>query len=229
MRFAADPGRRPGVHPAARSAADGQLSVTEFRRVRLCDRRHAQRRAGRRPETAPRGDPAPRLSRIAPHLARRRAAARGPLPPDHARPARLRRVGPAAGGRRPIETDKLVADIFALADALGLERFALVGHDWGGAIAWPAALRSDPRLTRLAIVNAPHPVIFQKSLIEDADQRAASQYINSFRTPGFEKAIEAMGFDAFFEKTFGSHVDLAHHPRGREAAIYRRMVAAGRD
>ena len=55
-------------------------------------------------------------------------------------------------------TDKLVGDIFALADALGLESFALVGHDWGGAIAWPAALRSDPRLERLAIVNAPHPV-----------------------------------------------------------------------
>ena len=37
-------------------------------------------------------------------------------------------------------------DIFALADAFGLESFALVGHDWGGAIAWPAALRGDPRL-----------------------------------------------------------------------------------
>ena len=63
-------------------------------------------------------------------------------------------------------TDKLIDDIFALADALSLESFALVGHDWGGAIAWGAALREDPRLTRLAIVNAPHPVIFQKSLIE---------------------------------------------------------------
>src|SRR5260221_11106338 len=60
-------------------------------------------------------------------------------------------------------TDKLIDDIFALADALGVERFALVGHDWGGAIAWGAALRNDPRLTRLAIVNSPHPVAFQKS------------------------------------------------------------------
>ena len=118
-----------------------------------------------------------------------------------------------AGSDRPLdvgeyETDTLVDDIFALADTLGLESFALVGHDWGGAIAWPAALRNDPRLTKLAIINAPHPVIFQKSLIEDADQRAASQYINWFRTPGAEKAIEAMGFDAFFQKTFAGHVDL---------------------
>ena len=105
------------------------------------------------------------------------------------------------------KTDTLIGDIFALADTLGLESFALVGHDWGGAIAWPAALRGDPRLKRLAIVNAPHPVIFQKSVIEDADQRAASQYINAFRTPGFEKVIETMGFETFFEKTFARHAD----------------------
>ena len=119
-----------------------------------------------------------------------------------------------AGSDRPLdvheyETEKLIGDIFALAEALGVERFALVGHDWGGAIAWPAAMRNDPRLTKLAIVNAPHPLIFQKSLIEDSDQRAASQYINWFRVPGAEKAIEAMGFEAFFQKTFMSHVELA--------------------
>jgi pimeloyl-ACP methyl ester carboxylesterase len=118
-----------------------------------------------------------------------------------------------AGSDRPLDVadyaaDKLIDDIFALSEALGIENFALVGHDWGGAIAWPAAMRGDPRPTKLAIVNAPHPLVFQKSLIEDAAQRAASQYINWFRTPGAEKAIEAMGFEAFFEKTFMSHVEL---------------------
>ena len=107
------------------------------------------------------------------------------------------------------KTDILVDDIFALADALRLERFALVGHDWGGAIAWGAALRGDSRLTRLAIINAPHPVVFQKSLIEDADQRAASQYISAFRAPGFEKIVEAKGFEWFFETTFARHVDIS--------------------
>jgi pimeloyl-ACP methyl ester carboxylesterase len=114
------------------------------------------------------------------------------------------------------KTDGLIDDIFALADTLGLERFTLVGHDWGGAIAWGAALRGDPRLDRLAIINAPHPVIFQKSLIEDADQRAASQYITAFRTPGFEKAVEAMGYRTFFEKTFGGHVDLGKIPEAEK-------------
>ena len=110
------------------------------------------------------------------------------------------------------KTELLVDDIFALADALGLETFALVGHDWGGAMAWAAALRGDPRLTRLAIVNAPHPVVFQRSLIENAAQRSASQYITAFRAPGFESLVEKNGYDWFFDRTFGGHVDLAKIP-----------------
>ena len=106
-------------------------------------------------------------------------------------------------------TDKLIDDVFALADALGLAEFSLVGHDWGGAIAWPTAMRGDPRLKRLAIINAPHPVVFQKSLIEDADQRAASQYINAFRAPGIVEMVEAKGFDWFFDTTFARHVDVS--------------------
>ena len=122
-----------------------------------------------------------------------------------------------AGSDRPQEVDAyksdlLVADIFALADALSLERFALVGHDWGGAIAWLAAAAGDPRLSRLAIVNAPHWAIFQKSLIEDDEQRRASQYITMFRSPGAEKLIEAMGMETFFEKVIGSNADLGKVP-----------------
>jgi pimeloyl-ACP methyl ester carboxylesterase len=119
-----------------------------------------------------------------------------------------------AGSDRPQEleaykTATLVEDVFALADALSIDRFSLVGHDWGGAVAWAAAMRGDRRLERLAIVNSPHPFLFQKSLIEDSGQRAASQYINAFRAPGFETMIETKGFDWFFKKTFSSHVDLS--------------------
>ena len=106
-------------------------------------------------------------------------------------------------------TDRLVADILALVDALGLDRFALVGHDWGGAVAWAMGLRGEPRVTRLAIVNSPHPVIFQRSIIEDEAQRAGSQYIRAFRDPAMEARVEAMGVAAFFDKSFARHVDLA--------------------
>ncbi len=108
--------------------------------------------------------------------------------------------------------EETVCDIFALADTFGIDRFTLVGHDWGGAISWTAALRHPERLARLVIVNAPHPLIFQRSVIDDPAQRAASQYIRAFRSPMMEKGIDAMGIDAFFAKSFGSHVDLALVP-----------------
>jgi pimeloyl-ACP methyl ester carboxylesterase len=126
-----------------------------------------------------------------------------------------------AGSDRPQEvkaykTAALVEDMFALADALSIDRFSLVGHDWGGAVAWAAAMRGEARLQRLAIVNSPHPFIFQKSLVEDADQRSASQYINAFRAPGLEMLVEAKGFEWFFEKTFSGHVDLAAIPEAEK-------------
>jgi pimeloyl-ACP methyl ester carboxylesterase len=98
------------------------------------------------------------------------------------------------------ETDKIVADVMALADSLGLEGFTLVGHDWGGAVAWMAALSHPGRIKRLIIVNAPHPLVFQKSLIDDPAQREASQYISFFRSPLAETAITAMGLESFLDR-----------------------------
>jgi pimeloyl-ACP methyl ester carboxylesterase len=111
-----------------------------------------------------------------------------------------------------------VADLIALADALGIGRFTLVGHDWGGAIAWLAALRHPDRIERLVIVNAPHPLVFQRSLLDDPAQCAASQYIRAFRSPAMERGIEAMGLPAFFDKSFGGHVDLARIPAAERRA-----------
>jgi pimeloyl-ACP methyl ester carboxylesterase len=117
------------------------------------------------------------------------------------------------GSDRPQEveaykTDRIVEDLLALADGLGIGRFTLVGHDWGGAAAWLAALRHPDRIGRLVVVNAPHPLIFQRSVIEDEPQRAASQYIRAFRNSGMEIAIKAMGYERFLEKSFSPHVDL---------------------
>jgi len=124
-------------------------------------------------------------------------------------------------------TERIVEDLIALADALEIDRFTLVGHDWGGAVAWLAALRHPDRIKRLVIVNAPHPLVFQKSLIEDEAQRAASQYISAFRNPGMEAGIAAMGFETFYEKTFGSHADLALVPAEEKAAYLADWSAPG--
>ncbi len=91
--------------------------------------------------------------------------------------------------------DKLTADVFALADALGIDRFTIVGHDWGGAIAWIVAFhgQANGRVERAIIMNAPHPFLFQRLLIEDAGQRAASQYIRAFRDPANDDLVRTHG------------------------------------
>src|SRR3954470_3623076 len=118
------------------------------------------------------------------------------------------------------ETDRIVEDVVALADALGLNSFTLVGHDWGGAAAWLTTLTHPYRVKRLVIVNAPHPLVFQKSVIEDEAQRAASQYISAFRSPAMETGIKAMGLETFLEKGLLSHVEGARlEPEERQAYL----------
>jgi pimeloyl-ACP methyl ester carboxylesterase len=96
--------------------------------------------------------------------------------------------------------DKLTADVFALADACGVDKFTVVGHDWGGAIVWIVALHGqnmlktgNTRVERAVILNAPHPIIFQKLLIENIEQRASSQYIRAFRDPANDALVAEHG------------------------------------
>ncbi|MFD2419719.1 alpha/beta fold hydrolase [Amycolatopsis pigmentata] len=104
--------------------------------------------------------------------------------------------------------DKPLADLIALADRYGIDRFTLAGHDWGGAIAWMAALNHPGRVARLIIVNAPHPFIFQKTLFDDMAQRRASQYITDWRDPGFEKQVDRLGLSEFFDEHFTRYADF---------------------
>ncbi len=101
---------------------------------------------------------------------------------------------------------KLVADVFALADALKIDRFTIAAHDWGGAIGWAAALTRPERVARLIICNAPHPYVFQKTLIEDRAQREASQYIRAFRGTELEDRIAEHGVAWFFDHSFMRHL-----------------------
>ncbi|MFW5938509.1 MAG: alpha/beta fold hydrolase, partial [Halanaeroarchaeum sp.] len=78
---------------------------------------------------------------------------------------------------------ELAADIVGLIDALDRETAAVAGHDWGAAIAWWLALEYPDRLSRLCIVNVPHPTVFERTIRESWDQRLNSAYFLWFQLP----------------------------------------------
>lgn len=97
--------------------------------------------------------------------------------------------------------DKLIGDVFQLADALGIETFTIVGHDWGGAIAWGVAIGGQQtRVNRAVIANAPHPAIFQRLLYTNTQQRGASQYIRDFRDPANDALVREHGLTGLLLK-----------------------------
>ena len=114
------------------------------------------------------------------------------------------------GGPEQYHTNLLVADVFALADALGVSEFTVVGHDWGGAIAWVVAMAGQAyaagpyagRVNRAIIANAPHPAVMQYLLYTDPDQRAASQYIRTFRDSRNDALVRRGGLLPLLAKAF---------------------------
>ena len=108
-------------------------------------------------------------------------------------------------GARPADVgeyrvERLVGDVLGFADELGVERFHLVGHDWGGAVAWQVAGRHPERLRTVTSVSTPHPGAFRRS-IQDGEQRDKSSYILFFRSPEAEPFFldnDAAGLQALY-------------------------------
>lgn len=73
-------------------------------------------------------------------------------------------------------TTRLVADVLDIATALGAERFHLIGHDWGGQVAWLTAAQHADRVSGLTVLSRPHPAAFARSFALDPDQATRSQH-----------------------------------------------------
>lgn len=87
----------------------------------------------------------------------------------------------------------LVADVRALIHTLG-GRCIVVGHDWGGMLAWAVAARYPQEVVRLVVLNAPHPCRFAQLLRLNAAQRQASAYVQRLCEPGTEARLAANNF-----------------------------------
>jgi pimeloyl-ACP methyl ester carboxylesterase len=147
-------------------------------------------------------------------------------------------------GARPSAVDDyvmghLVADVLAFADALGVERFHLVGHDWGGAVAWVTAAYHPDRLLTLTSVATPHLTPFARS-IREGEQRERSSYMADLRDPGAEaffldddaaqlrRTYESFGFG---EQTIAEYLALFTQPGALTGALnwYRANDLGGAD
>ena len=87
----------------------------------------------------------------------------------------------------------LVSDAAAVIAAEGEEKAIVVGHDWGGAVAWSIALSRPELVDLLVILNLPHPNGLGRELRTNPQQQANSQYARDFQQPQAHKALTAEG------------------------------------
>jgi len=98
----------------------------------------------------------------------------------------------------------LVSDVIAIADALILgQQFVLVGHDWGGAVAWATLSLFPAYIVRAVIYAGPHPTVFLDAITHDEAQQRASLYMHALRQPDFETTFSQNNY-ALPIRAFGS-------------------------
>lgn len=88
----------------------------------------------------------------------------------------------------------LMADVLALAAHYTKEKFVLVAHDWGGAVAWGVAIAHPQRIAKLVMLNSPHPYLFWRELCNSPAQQKASEYMRFFRLPKAERVLAENGY-----------------------------------
>lgn len=90
---------------------------------------------------------------------------------------------------RDYTIDKLAADVLGLLDAAGAQTAAVVGHDWGAAVAWHLAAHHPERIRRIAVLNVPHPRVLAGALRRNPRQMARSWYVFFFQLPWLPEGL----------------------------------------
>jgi pimeloyl-ACP methyl ester carboxylesterase len=92
--------------------------------------------------------------------------------------------GARPGAVEDYTVDRLTSDVLGFADVMAVPRFHLIGHDWGGFLAWHLAANHPDRLISLSVLSTPHVNAFLAAVKTDDDQREKSKYMDFFRLPG---------------------------------------------
>jgi epoxide hydrolase 4 len=85
--------------------------------------------------------------------------------------------------------DKLVADVDAVRKHFKQDKAVIVGHDWGGLVAWTYAMTHPEQTERLIVLNLPHPKGLMRELANNPEQQKNSQYARNFQMDGAEKKL----------------------------------------
>lgn len=140
--------------------------------------------------------------------------------------------------------EELARDVTLLIQALGHSRAIVMGHDWGGAVAWATAQLYPEFVERLIVLNCPHPAAFHRQLHTNFRQMARSWYMLFFQIPYIPEALLRVGNFALLtrllrgsavQKQAFSDADIAHYreafadPYSLTAAInyYRALMRGG--
>jgi pimeloyl-ACP methyl ester carboxylesterase len=97
-------------------------------------------------------------------------------------------AGATAGRISGYAVRRLVGDAIALLDSLGVQRAHVVGHDWGGVVAWALAAYEPSRVRTLSVVSMPHPRALARSALSPAQARR-SWYVSFFQLPALPERI----------------------------------------
>lgn len=82
------------------------------------------------------------------------------------------------------DVSQLTADVRGLIEAFGAKKARVLGHDWGGAVAWMLAITQPDCIEKLAVLNCPHPIVFVNNLMMNPRQMLRSWYMFFFQIPG---------------------------------------------
>jgi pimeloyl-ACP methyl ester carboxylesterase len=143
-------------------------------------------------------------------------------------------------GRAQYTLRQTVGDVLALLDAAGLERAHVVGHDWGGIVAWGLAAWHPDRVRTLTALSVPHPGAMAKAMVT-SDQALRSYYMGVFQLPVLPERLLLAGNGAVLRRMLRSgglddalvdHYVRRMQERGALSAAlgwYRALPLAGRD
>lgn len=100
------------------------------------------------------------------------------------------------------DSNHLVLDTAGLIEALGHEKAHLVGHDWGGAVAWRLAMKQPQLVDRLVVLNCPHPYNLAEAQRTNRRQIGKSWYIFFFQIPYLPELFFKLSPKKFLDRVF---------------------------